>query len=87
MYKVLNMLFIILIVIFSWNIFQYYSSNENFKTKDFNRNNIDQIINKKISNIPVLSNDTNNVIEFNNSLSNETNTSKPRSFWNLLKSE
>ena len=53
--------------------------------KDFNRNNIDEIINKKITNLPVLKSDTNNVIEFNDGFSNEIQNDKPRSFWNLLK--
>ena len=87
MYKVLNLLFIILILIFSWNTYKYYSSKKNLKVKDFNRNNIEEIINKKISNLLVLPNDTNNVIEFNNSLTEDTNNVKPRSFWNLLKSK
>ncbi len=39
------------------------------------------------SNLPVLKNDTNNVIEFNDGFSSEINNDKPRSFWNLLKSE
>jgi len=57
------------------------------KTKEFNRVNINKIINDKISNLPVLSNNTNNIIEFNNSISDEITNSKPRSFWNLLKSK
>ena len=87
MIKVLNILLIILILIFSLSIYKYYASNKNLKTIDFNRNNIDKILNKKISNLPVLTNDTNNVIEFNNSLSKELTNDKSRSFWNLLKSK
>ena len=75
----------------SFNLFfityKYYSSKKNIEAKDFNRNNINEIINKKISNLPILKNDTNNVIEFNDGLSNEIKKDKPRSFWNLLKSE
>ncbi len=53
--------------------------------KNYNRNNIDEILKEKISDLPVFSNDTNDVIEFNNSI--EDNTSKKkRSFWDLLKS-
>ena len=39
---------------------------------------------EKISDLPVLLNDTNNIIEFNNSLEENTNEKK-RSFWDLLK--
>jgi hypothetical protein len=86
-YKVLNLLFIIFFILFFWSTYNYYSSKKNLKFKDYNRNNINEIINKKILNLPVLNNDTNNVIEFNNSLSNEIKNKKTRSFWNLLKSK
>ena len=87
MYKLLNIFLLILILIFIWSTFKFYSSKKNFNNKDFNRNNIEKIINKKISNLPILENDTNNVIEFNNSISNEINKDKTRSFWNLLISQ
>ena len=85
MSKIFNSFLIILILIFFFNIYSFYSSNKNLESKKFNRNNIDQIINKKISNLPILKNDTNNVIEFNDGFSNEIKNGKPRSFWNLLK--
>ena len=69
------------------SIYNYYSSNINLKEKNFNRSNIDQIINKKISNLPILANDTNNVIHFNDSFFEEINNDKTRSFWKLLKSK
>ena len=65
--------------------FRYYSSNVNISNKNFIRSNIDQILREKISDLPILSNDTDNVIEFNNSIENEINDDKKRSFWNLLK--
>ena len=85
MYKGLNVLFITLILIFFFSTYKYYTSSKNLKSKNLIRKNINQIISEKILNIPTLNNDTNNVIEFNNSLSNETNGNKPRSFWKLLK--
>ena len=85
MQKILNIFFILLVLIFFGSAYKYYSSNKNIKVKEFNRNNIDEIINKKISNLPILKNDTNNVIEFNDGFSNEIKNDKPRSFWNLLK--
>jgi len=87
MQKILNIFFIIMILFFLFSTYNYYSSNINFKVKDFNRNNIDKIINEKISNLPILTNNTNNVIKFNNSLSEKIINNKPRSFWNLLKSK
>ena len=87
MQKILSIFFLILVIIFFGSIFKYYSSNININNKEYNRNNIDQILNDKISNLPILKNDTDNVIEFNNGFSNEIKNDKPRSFWNLLKSQ
>mgnify|MGYP001413158954 CR=1 FL=1 len=85
MSKIFDFFYGILIVIFFYNIYSFYSSNKNLESKEFIRSNIDQIINKKISNLPILQNDTNNVIEFNDGFSNEIKNDKSRSFWNLLK--
>jgi len=85
MYKSLNIFFLVLILFFYFSIFKYYSSNNNVNIKNFNRQNINQIINEKISNLSVLANDTNNVIEFNDSFSNNMEKKNPRSFWNLIK--
>ena len=85
MIKGLNILFITLTLIFFFNTYKFYTSSKNLKSKNLIRKNIDQIISEKILNIPTLDNDTNNVIEFNNSLSDKINGNKPRSFWKLLK--
>ena len=85
MSKIFNIFFGILILIFFFNIYSFYTSNKNLESKEFNRSNIDQIINKKVTNLPILKNDTNNIIEFNDGFSNEIKNDKPRSFWNLLK--
>jgi hypothetical protein len=87
MAKVINIFFLFLILAFFTITYRYYSSKKNIEAKYFNRDNIDKIINAKISNLPILKNDTNNVIKFNDGFSNEINNDKPRSFWNLLKSE
>ena len=85
MQKVLNILMFIFIILFIFSIFRYYSSSKNIEIKNFNLNNIDEIIKMKISDLPVLTNDTDNVIEFNNSLESERKFEKKRSFWELLK--
>ena len=74
-------------MIFFGSTYKHYSSNKNVKNKEFTRNNIDEILNDKISNLPILKNDTDNVIKFNDGFSNEIKNDKPRSFWNLLKSQ
>ena len=85
MHKIVNIFFFVIIVVFFLSIYKYYSSNKNINSKEFNRKNIDLIINAKISNLPILNNDTNNVIIFNDGYSNEIKSDKTRSFWNLLK--
>ena len=85
MNKIFDIFLLILILIFFFNIYSFYSSNKNLESKEFNRSNIDEIINTKISNLPILKNNTDNVIEFNDGFSNEIKNDKPRNFWNLLK--
>ena len=85
MKKTFNIFLFILSLAFFLRIYNFFSSNKNLLIHVFNRNNIDQIINKKISNLPILNNDTNNVIEFNDGYSKKNKIDKPRSFWYLLK--
>ena len=85
MIKILNIIMFLLIIFFILSIYSYYSSDKNIENKNYNRENIDQILKEKISDLPVLENDTNNIIEFNNSLKNEIEENKKRSFWDLLK--
>tara|TARA_B100000941_G_C28432158_1_gene514857 strand:+ start:430 stop:693 length:264 start_codon:yes stop_codon:yes gene_type:complete len=85
MNKSINIFMLLLIGIFILSIFKYYSSNKNLDTKNFNRSNIDQILKSKINNLPILTNDTDNIIEFNNSIEEGINQEKNRNFWNLLK--
>ena len=87
MTKLINIFSLFLVIVFFFITYNYYSSKKNIEAKDFNRKNIDKIINKKISNLPVLKSDTNNVIKFNDGFAKEKTNNKPRSFWNLLKSE
>ena len=84
MHKVLNILMFIFIILFILSIYRYYSSTKNIEIKNFNLNNIDEIIKKKISDLPVLTNDTDNVIEFNNSLK-VRESSKKKKFLGIFK--
>ena len=85
MYKIINLFFVIFILLFFFNIYNYYSSNKNIKNINLTRSNIEEIVKTKILNIPILKNDTNNVIEFNSSFSEEIKSKEQRNFWNLLK--
>ena len=85
MYKVFNILMIIIITFFILFIYNYYSSNKNINTKSFNRLNVDQLLKEKISELPVLDNDTANVIEFNDSLKTEFDNEKKKKFLEFVK--
>ena len=87
MYKLINLLLIIIVFLFFFYTLKYYSSNKNIKKINLNRSNVEEILRTKISNLPILKNDTNNVVEFNSSFSEKIKDNKKRSFWNLLKSE
>ncbi len=87
MKKFINIFFFLLVLIFFLSTYRFYSSENNIEVKNFNRNNINDIINTKILDLPILKNDTNSVIEFNDGFSNKIKNDKKRSFWNLLKFE
>ena len=75
----------LLIISFITFISKYYSSIKNIKSTENNRLNIDVILKDKISNLPILADDTNNVVQFNNSFDSDFEEDKKRSFWDLLK--
>ena len=85
MYKIINLFFVIFILLFFFNIYNYYSSNKNIKNINLTRLNIEEIQKNKNSNLTVLENDTSNVIEFNSSFSEEIKSNEQRNFWDLLK--
>ena len=85
MIKAFNIFMVFIIFVFILSISNYYFSKKNINSKNFNRSNIDQILKEKITDLPILLNDTNNVIEFNNSIGSETDIKKKRSFWDLIK--
>ena len=88
MRRILNILMVLIIILFFFFTFKYYSSNKNINTKDYNRLNIDLILKDKTSGLPILKNNTNNIIEFNNYLENEIDKyEKKRKFWDLLKNK
>ena len=74
----------LLIIFFILGVSNFYLSNKNISLKDYNRSNIDLILKEKIRDLPILANDTSNIIEFNDSFDEEKNNEKKRSFWELL---
>ena len=74
----------LLVIFFIYKVLSFYSSNKNISLQNYNRSNIDLILKEKINNLPILTNDTSNIIEFNDSFDLEDNSDKKRSFWDLL---
>ena len=87
MFKIFNLFVLILIILFFFNVYSYYSSDKNIKKISLNRSNIEKILSEQVQNLLILENDTNNILEFNSSFSEEIKNNEPRSFWNLLKSK
>ena len=87
MKNIINLLLVTMIFLFFLNIINYYLSEKNIKETNLNRININEILKKKSLNLPIIESDTENVIEFNNSLENELKNEKKRSFWDLLKNK
>ena len=85
MKKISNILFLVIVILFFYNIFKYYSSSINIININLNRSNIEFFLKNKISSLPILENDTNNILEFNSSFDEEIKNYQPRSFWNLLR--
>ena len=85
MIKIFNSLIFLLVISYLFSIYKYYSSSKNIDNKNYNRLNIEKILSKQISNLPILKDDTNNIIEFNDSPKSDIESDKRRSFWELIK--
>lgn len=83
--KVLTIFQFLIIISFFLLTNFYYFSDKNVEKINKNRVNLSSKISKSLDELPVLINDTNNIIEYQN---NDTNLEKikKRSFWDLLNS-
>ena len=84
MVKVFNIIVAIFITIFFYKVFSFYNSFNNKDLISKNRENIENLIDNKIKDIPFIKNDTNDVIEFNSGYNQNDDENKKR-FWNLFK--
>ena len=84
MAKVFNIIIVIFITIFFYKVFSFYNSFNNKDLISKNRENIGNLIDDKIKDIPLFENDTNDVIEFNSGYNQNDNKNKKK-FWNLFK--
>mgnify|MGYP001339954100 CR=1 FL=1 len=83
--NIFKLIILILIISFFSFVFKYYFSEKNTNLVKKNRINLETKIRKNISNLPILTNDTNDVIEFNSGFANSNNKNFKRSFWELFK--
>ena len=80
-----NFFILILILSFFTIVVKYYFSEKNINLVINNRNNIETKILNDISELVVLPNDTNDVIEFNSGFENTKKQNYKRNFWELFK--
>lgn len=83
--NIIKLLIIILIVTFFVIVLNYYFSEKNIYLIKDKRNNFETNLIENISNLPILHNDTNNVIEFNSGFEDSNKHNYKRSFWELFK--
>ena len=82
--EIYKVIYFIIILIFVYLLFAIYFSEENIKKIKKNRVNIENSFKDYLSNLPILENDTNDVITYNSSEFLEKKIKK-RKFWELLK--
>ena len=76
-------IFFLVIILFIFFSIKFYISDENKKKTFRNLSSIDKKINVYKTKLPIISNDTDNIVEY---LNNEDNSNKKKYyFWDLLK--
>jgi len=82
--EIYKVIYFIIILLFVYLLFAIYFSEENIKKIKKNRVHIENSFKDYLSNLPILENDTNDVIIYNSSEFLEKKIKK-RKFWELLK--
>ena len=83
--NIFYLLITILILFFFLFVTQEYLSEKHIKKININRANITANLLSRSSDLPILKNDTNDIIEYNNGFNMNENNREKRSFWKLLK--
>jgi len=79
------LIFVIIIILFLFFTGKYYFSNENIKNSYRSYKNIDEKIKVYSKNLPLLKNDTENIIEYVKQT--EKKKKKKFNFWKLLEND
>ena len=85
MNKIISFVVFVIVISFFGFSFNYYISDRNINTVKNNRENLESKILESISTLPLLPNDTDDVIEFNSGFDNSNKQNFKRSFWELFK--
>ena len=85
MNKIIRIITVIIALSFFGFSFNYYISDKNINAVKNNRENLESKILESTSTLPLLTNDTNDVIEFNSGFDNSNKRNFKRSFWELFK--
>ncbi len=84
MKKFFKLILSLYLILFIYLIISYYFSEENAVLINQNREN-HNISQQNLYKLPILRNDTDNVIVFNDNFSSENLKKKKRNFWDLIK--
>ena len=79
------LIFIVIILLFLFFTGKYYFSDENIKKSYRSQKNIDEKIKNYAKNLPILKNDTNNIIEYVKQ--SDKKKKKKFNFWKLLEND
>ena len=79
------LIFIVIILLFLFFTGKYYFSDENIKKSYRSQKNIDEKIQTYAKNLPILKNDTNNIIEYVKQ--SDKKKKKKFNFWKLLEND
>ena len=80
-----KLLILVFILSFFIIVFNFYFSEKNINLLKKNRKNLETTVSKNITNLPVLTNNTNDIIEFSSGFNDTNKSFFKRSFWELFK--
>ena len=83
--KIKNIFFLLLFFSFIFLTANFYFSDENIMTVNKSRAIYPVVIKNKIHNLPILKNDTADIIEYRNDMEVYKKKKKKYTFWNLLR--
>jgi len=82
--KIKNIFYLLLFLTFIISTTSFYFSDQNIKEINKSRSIYSVNLNKYTQNLPLLKNDTNNIIEYRNDIEVYKKKKKNYTFWNLI---